>query len=104
MGHRSQVIWWLCLSSFFTASSLPEATVPGLAPGTGRDEKEEESLLGEEEGREVEECSTDVAHYSIYSLQKLQQLNEKLAHKQDALKALTASGQHNPKVLTHLGL
>ena len=81
---------------FFTASSLPEARVAGLVPGTGKEEKE--SLLGDEEGREVEECATDVAHYSIYSLQKLQQLNEKLAHKHDALKALTASGQHNPKV------
>ncbi|KAK2184784.1 hypothetical protein NP493_253g03062 [Ridgeia piscesae] len=77
------------------ASSLPEARVAGLVPGTGKEEKE--SLLGDEEGREVEECVTDVAHYSIYSLQKLQQLNEKLAHKHDALKALTASGQHNPK-------
>ena len=91
----------------FTGSSLQETRVAGLeGMGCGQSGGERvtkratdvgECLPGDVEGMD-DDGPTDVAHYSIYALQKLQQLNEKLGHKHDALKALTASGQQNHKV------
>ncbi|KAI0217802.1 Sorting nexin-25 [Lamellibrachia satsuma] len=96
------------LAEVDSGSSLQETRVAGLEGiGCGLSGGERvteratdvgECLPGDVEGMD-DDGPTDVAHYSIYALQKLQQLNEKLGHKHDALKALTASGQQNHKML-----
>ena len=90
--------------SIFIDASLPEKRLSGLegASSGGKhgeeiDRKAEGCLPDDTEGVDDDD-PTHIAHYSIYALHKLQQLNDKLAQKHDALKALTASDQRNPKV------
>ena len=80
-----------------TKVSGMECAATGGKRGEETDRKAEGYLSGDGEGTD-DDGPTDIAHYSIYALQKLHHLNEKLAQKHDALKALTASDQRNPKV------
>ena len=88
----------------YIGSSLPEKRLSGLEGaasggkhGEETDRKAEGCLPDDTEGVDDDD-PTDIANYSIYALHKLQQLNDKLAQKHDALKALTASDQRNTKV------